>query len=125
MGKKILIVDDAAFMRLLLRDILVNGGYEIAGEAEDGNDAVAKYRGLAPDLVLMDITMPEKSGIVAVQEIMAEDPRAKIIMVSAMGQQSMVVQSIKSGAMDFVVKPFHPDRVLDSIEKALAKAVAW
>ena len=125
MGKKILVVDDAAFMRLIIRDILVGGGYEVVGEAEDGNQAVAMYKALSPDIVLMDITMPEKNGIVAVQEILADDPQAKIIMVSAMGQQAMVIQSIKSGAMDFVVKPFHSDRVLGSIEKALAKAEAW
>ena len=121
---KILIVDDAAFMRLMLRDIIIAHGFEIAGEAEDGISAGSLYKRLRPDLVLMDITMPEMNGIEAVQEIMKFDPNAKIVMVSAMGQQAMVIQSIKSGAMDFVVKPFNVDRVVDAINKALYDPVA-
>ena len=119
-----MIVDDAAFMRLMLRDIIIANGFEIAGEAEDGKGASSLYKRLKPDLVLMDITMPEMNGIDAVQEIMKFDPNAKIVMVSAMGQQAMVIQSIKSGAMDFVVKPFIVDRVVDAINKALYDAVA-
>jgi two-component system chemotaxis response regulator CheY len=122
MGKSILIVDDATFMRMILRDILVSGGFDIAGEAENGIEAVAMYKSLNPDLVLMDITMPEMDGIVAVQEIIAYDPDALIVMCSAMGQQAKVVLSIKSGAVDFVVKPFHNDRLLDALAKAFAKA---
>jgi len=123
-AKKILIVDDAAFMRLMLRDIIVAHGYEIAGEAEDGIVALNLYKRLKPDLVLMDITMPEMNGIDAVQEIMKYDPDAKIVMVSAMGQQAMVIQSVKLGAMDFVVKPFQVERVVDAINKALYDPIA-
>ncbi|MDR3120564.1 MAG: response regulator [Clostridiales bacterium] len=123
MGKKILIVDDATFMRMMIRDILVANGYEIAGEAENGIQAVSMFKRTAPDLVLMDITMPEMDGIRAVKEIMKADQTARIVMVSAMGQQAMVIQSIQSGALDFVVKPFQPDRVVDAIDKALAAAV--
>ncbi|MCL2058741.1 MAG: response regulator [Oscillospiraceae bacterium] len=123
MGKRILIVDDAAFMRMMLRDILVVKGFEIAGEAENGIEAGAMYKRLRPDLVLMDITMPEMDGIKAVQEILKTDPDARIVMVSAMGQQAMVIQSIKAGAMDFVVKPFHTDRVVDAVNKALFDTV--
>ena len=119
MGNRILIVDDAAFMRMMLRDILIVKGYELVGEAADGYEAVSMYKTLKPDLVLMDITMPEKNGISALKEIIAYDPDAKIVMVSAMGQQAMVIQSIKAGAIDFVVKPFHTERVADSINKAL------
>ena len=123
MGKKILIVDDAAFMRMMLRDILIVNDFEIAGEAENGGEAISLFKRLRPDLVLMDITMPEMDGIKAVREIKRLDPDARIVMVSAMGQQAMVIQSIKSGAMDFVVKPFQADRVTDAINKALYDSV--
>jgi two-component system chemotaxis response regulator CheY len=123
MGKKILIVDDAAFMRLMLKDIIVNNGFEIAGEAENGIEAGAMYKRLKPDLVLMDITMPDMNGIESVQDIIKYDPLARIVMVSAMGQQAMVIQSIKCGAMDFVVKPFHADRVVEAIKKALYDSI--
>ena len=123
MGKRILIVDDAAFMRMMLRDILVVKGFEIVGEAENGIEAGSLFKRLKPDLVLMDITMPEMNGIEAVQEILKIDPDARIVMVSAMGQQAMVIQSIKAGAMDFVVKPFHTDRVIDAVNKALYDTV--
>jgi len=119
MAKRILIVDDAAFMRIMLRDIVVAAGFEVAGEAVDGAEASSLYKKRKPDLVLMDITMPEVSGIQAVTDIMEHDPDAKIIMVSAMGQQSMVIQSIMLGALDFVVKPFRAERVKDAINKAL------
>jgi len=124
MGKRILIVDDASFMRMMLRDILLAKGFDIAGEAENGIEASILFKRLNPDLVLMDITMPEMNGIQAVSDIIKIDPDAKIIMVSAMGQQAMVIQSIKAGAIDFVVKPFHADRVVDAINKALYDAVA-
>lgn len=119
MGKKILIVDDAAFMRMMLKNILTQNGYEIAGEASNGLEAVTLYKELKPDLVTMDITMPEMDGITAVKEIKKLDPEAKIIMCSAMGQQAMVIESIQAGARDFVVKPFQPDRVLEAVKKVI------
>ena len=115
----VLVVDDAAFMRMMLKDILTKGGYEIAGEAADGVEAVARYNELHPDLVTLDITMPNKDGIQALKEIKASDPAATCIMCSAMGQQSMVIAAIQSGAKDFIVKPFQADRVLESIRKVL------
>lgn len=118
--KRILVVDDAAFMRMMLKDILQKGGYEVVGEAVNGIDAIEKYNALKPDLVTMDITMPEMEGIEALQKIRSADPGAKVIMCSAMGQQLMVVQAIQSGAKDFVVKPFQPDRVLAAVQKVLA-----
>lgn len=120
MGNRILVVDDAAFMRMMIKDILTKNGFEVVGEAADGAQAVEKYRELKPDLVTMDITMPEKDGISALKEIKAEDPNARIIMCSAMGQQSMVIDAIQAGAKDFIVKPFQPDRVIEAISKTLA-----
>lgn len=119
MGKKVLIVDDAAFMRMMIRDILERHGYEVVGEAENGEQAVEMYKKLRPDLVTMDITMPEMDGITAVKEIMKFDPKAKIIMSSAMGQQAMVIDAIQAGARDFIVKPFQPERVLEAVTKVL------
>ena len=119
MGKRILVVDDATFMRMMIKDILTGSGYEIIGEAENGVQAVSMFKRLTPDLVIMDITMPEMDGIRAVKEIIKVDGKARIIMCSAMGQQAMVIQSIQSGALDFVVKPFQPDRVLEAVGKAL------
>lgn len=120
MGKKILIVDDAAFMRMMLKDILSKEGYEIVGEAKNGQDAIEKYNELNPDLVTMDITMPEVDGIEAVKKIKSEDGNATVVMCSAMGQQSMVIEAIQAGAKDFIVKPFQKDRVLEAVQKALA-----
>ena len=120
MAKNILICDDAAFMRMMIKDILTKNGYNIAGEAENGQKAVEKYAELKPDLVLMDITMPEMDGIAAVKEIKTTYPDAKVVMVSAMGQQAMVIEAIRSGAADFIVKPFQPDRVLEALGKALS-----
>lgn len=119
MSKRVLIVDDAAFMRMMLKNILTQNGYEVAGEASNGLEAVTLYKELKPDLVTMDITMPEMDGITAVKEIKKIDPEAKIIMCSAMGQQAMVIESIQAGARDFVVKPFQPDRVLEAVKKVL------
>ncbi|MGQ9778463.1 MAG: response regulator [Bacillota bacterium] len=119
MRNRVLVVDDAAFMRMMIKDILRKGGYQVVGEAEDGIKAIEKYRELKPDLVTMDITMPEMDGITAVKEIKAIDPNAVIIMCSAMGQQAMVIDAIQAGAKDFIVKPFQPDRVLEAIRKAL------
>ncbi|NLO82767.1 MAG: response regulator [Clostridiales bacterium] len=119
MSKKILIVDDAAFMRMMIKDILTKNGFIVAGEAENGIKAVEKYKELRPDLVIMDITMPDMDGIQAVREIKKIDPGAKIVMCSAMGQQAMVIESIQAGARDFVVKPFQADRVIEAVKKAI------
>ena len=116
---KVLITDDAAFMRMMLKDILTKGGYEIAGEAVNGNEAIEKYNQFKPDLVTMDITMPICDGITALKQIMASDPAAKVVMCSAMGQQAMVIESIQSGAKDFIVKPFQPQRVLEAVKKLI------
>ncbi|PLV56817.1 chemotaxis protein CheY [Thermotoga sp. SG1] len=117
MAKRVLIVDDAAFMRMMLKDIIVKAGYEVAGEATNGREAVEKYKELKPDIVTMDITMPEMNGIDAIKEIMKIDPNAKIIVCSAMGQQAMVIEAIKAGAKDFIVKPFQPSRVVEALNK--------
>jgi len=119
MAKRVLIVDDAAFMRMMLKDILKRGGYEVIGEAGNGLEAVSLYRDLHPDLVTLDITMPEMDGIAALKQIRSLDPEAKVIMVSAMGQQAMVIEAIQSGARDFIVKPFQAERVLEAIRKVL------
>ena len=119
MAKNILICDDAAFMRMMIKDILTKNGYTIVGEAENGQKAVEKYNETKPDLVMMDITMPDMDGIQALKKIKATDPNAAIIMCSAMGQQAMVIESIQSGAKDFIVKPFQPDRVLEAVKKAI------
>ena len=119
MAKNILIWDDAAFMRMMIKDILTKNGYNIAGEAENGAKAVEKYNELKPDLVLMDITMPEMDGIQALKKIKETDPNASVIMCSAMGQQAMVIESIQSGAKDFIVKPFQADRVLEAVQKVV------
>ncbi|MFK9090545.1 response regulator [Bacillus salipaludis] len=115
----VLIVDDAAFMRMMLKDILNKNGLEVVGEAVNGADAIEKYQELQPDIVTMDITMPEMDGITSVKQIKASHPQAKIIMCSAMGQQPMVLEAIQAGAKDFIVKPFQADRVIDSINKVL------
>ena len=120
MGARILIVDDAAFMRMMIKDILTKNGYQIVGEAENGKVALKKYQELTPDLTTMDITMPEMDGINAVKEIKKVDPKANIIMCSAMGQQAMVIDAIQAGAKDFIVKPFQPDRVMEAVRKALS-----
>ena len=119
MAKNILICDDAAFMRMMIKDILTKNGYNVVGEAENGAKAVEKYQELKPDLVLMDITMPEMDGIQSLKAIKAADPSATVIMCSAMGQQAMVIESIQSGAKDFIVKPFQQDRVLEAVRKVV------
>ena len=119
MAKNILICDDAAFMRMMIKDILTKNGYNIAGEAENGAKAVEKYNELKPDLVLMDITLPVMDGIQALKKIKETDPNASVIMCSAMGQQAMVIESIQSGAKDFIVKPFQADRVLEAVQKVV------
>ncbi|MDQ0337274.1 two-component system chemotaxis response regulator CheY [Caldalkalibacillus uzonensis] len=116
---KILVVDDAAFMRMMIKDILTKNGYEVVGEAADGQQAVEQYSELKPDLVTMDITMPEMDGITALKKIKEIDPEAKVVMCSAMGQQAMVIDAIQAGAKDFIVKPFQADRVLEAIKKVI------
>ena len=119
MAKNVLICDDAAFMRMMIKDILTKNGYEIAGEAENGQKAVEKYNETKPDLVLMDITMPEMDGIQALKKIKEIDAGANVIMCSAMGQQAMVIEAIQSGAKDFIVKPFQAERVLEAVKKVV------
>lgn len=116
---KILITDDAAFMRMQLKNILTKQGHEIVGEAENGRDAIEKYKELRPEIVTMDITMPEMNGVEAVKGIKEVDAGATIIMCSAMGQQGMVVEAIQAGARDFIVKPFTAERIQEAVEKAL------
>jgi two-component system chemotaxis response regulator CheY len=120
MTTKVLVVDDAAFMRMMLSKILTDNGYTVVGEAANGAEAVEKYEELHPDIVTMDITMPGVSGVEAVQRIVKKDPEAKVIMVSAMGQQSMVVEAIRAGAKDFIVKPFNAERIVDAFRKIAA-----
>jgi two-component system, chemotaxis family, chemotaxis protein CheY len=116
---RVLIVDDAAFMRMMIKDILEKNGFEVVGEANNGIKAVEIYKKERPDVVTMDITMPDMDGIEAVKQIKAFDPAAKVIMCSAMGQQTMVMDAIRAGARDFIVKPFQADRVLEAIRKAV------
>ena len=117
---RVLVVDDAAFMRKMVGDALAKGGHEVVGEAGNGVEAVARFQEIKPDLVTLDITMPEKDGLAALAEIVAVDPSAKVVMCSALGQESKVLEAIKLGAKDFVVKPFQPDRVIEAVGKALA-----
>ena len=119
MAKNILICDDAAFMRMMIKDILTKNGYNVAGEAENGMKAVEKFKEVNPDLVLMDITMPEMDGIQALKEIKKIDGGALVIMCSAMGQQAMVIESIQAGAKDFIVKPFQAERVIEAVKKVV------
>lgn len=119
----ILVVDDAAFMRMMLKDILEKLGYHVCGEASNGNEALEKYKELKPDLVTLDITMPEVDGIQALKNIKAYDKNALVIMCSAMGQQGMVLESIQAGARDFIVKPFNPDRIKEAMNKVLKSEV--
>ncbi|HOV14330.1 MAG TPA: response regulator [Spirochaetota bacterium] len=119
MGARVLIVDDLAFIKLIIRDTLEKTGFEVVGEASNGVEAVDMYKRLKPDIVLMDITMPRMDGIQALQEIMKSDTAAKVIMCSALGQQKLIIQSIQLGAKDFIVKPFKPERIVGAIKKAL------
>jgi len=119
MSRTVLVVDDAIFMRTMIGDILKQAGIEVVGEAASGVEAVQRYKELKPDLVTMDIVMPDMGGIDAVREIIKEDPEAKILMCSAMGQQGLVVEAIQAGARDFVVKPFQPSRVIEAVQRLL------
>lgn len=119
MAPSVLIVDDALFMRMMIKDILSKDGFEVVGEAENGVEAVKKYAELKPDLVTMDIVMPEMDGIEAVRNIMKLDPKARVLMCSAMGQQPLVVEALEAGAKDFIIKPFQPAKVVEAVRKAL------
>ncbi|MBR4079426.1 MAG: response regulator [Christensenellaceae bacterium] len=119
MAKRILICDDSPFMRLILKEFLLSEGYEIAGEAENGEQAIARYKDLKPDLLLMDITMPVMDGLQALKMIIEEDRTAKVIMASAIGQQEFVMQCMKNGAKDFVIKPYKKERIIEAVAKAL------
>jgi two-component system, chemotaxis family, chemotaxis protein CheY len=117
---RVLVVDDAAFMRKLVSDVLTKGGHEVVGEAGNGVEAITRFQELKPEVMTLDITMPEKDGLSALKDIMELEPSARVVMCSALGQESKVLESIKLGAKDFVVKPFQPDRVLEAVAKALA-----
>ncbi|MCR4926214.1 MAG: response regulator [Clostridiales bacterium] len=119
MGKKIMLVDDAAFMRMMIKDTLTKNGYTEIVEAGNGAIAVANYQTEKPDLVIMDITMPEMDGLEALKQIRAMDSEAKVVMCSAMGQEAMVVDALKQGAKDFIVKPFKPDRIMKTVNNIL------
>jgi two-component system chemotaxis response regulator CheY len=121
MPRKVLIVDDAVFMRNMIRDIFVSGGYDVVGEAANGLEAVEKYRSLRPDLVTMDIVMPFKSGIEATREIVGADHNAVIVMCSALGQESLVMEAIEAGATDFIIKTFKEEEVLQIVRKVLGE----
>ncbi|AER65843.1 response regulator receiver protein [Thermovirga lienii DSM 17291] len=116
----IMVVDDAAFMRIMMKDILEKGNHTVVAEAENGKQALLEYAKTKPDLVTLDITMPELDGLNTLLALKKLDPNAKVVMVSAMGQQNIVIQAIKAGAKDFVVKPFQPERVLEAVNKALS-----
>lgn len=118
--KRVLLVDDAIFMRLVLKNILVKEGYEVVAEASNGLEAIEAYKKHQPDIVTMDITMPEMDGIVALRELLKIDSKAKVCMVSAMGQEKVILESVKSGAKDFIIKPFTPDIVLETMRKLSA-----
>ena len=119
MSIKVLVVDDAIFMRSMIRDIFARSPFVIAGEAENGLEAIEMYKLLRPDITTMDIVMPEVDGITALKEIMKFDPQAKVVMCSALGQESLIAESIEAGAKDFIVKPFHPNKVLKVVRSVL------
>jgi len=115
---RVLLVDDALFMRTTLKKLLTEAGFEVAGEAENGQVAVERYRALKPDVVMMDITMPQMDGLAALKEIMKIDPGAKVVMCTALGQERRVMEAVKSGAKDYIVKPFKPEKVVEAVKKA-------
>ncbi len=120
MAIRVLLVDDLAFIRMVQRDLLGRQGYEIVGEASDGIEGVKQYEALQPDIVLMDITMPNMNGLEAVRRILAQAPQARIVICSALGQQQLILDAIHLGIKDFIVKPFKPERLLSALAKALA-----
>ena len=117
MGKRVLVTADTAFMRMTLRNVLEKNGFEVVGEAADGEESVALYQELRPDVVTMDITMPKMDGITAIKKILEIDPNAKVIVCSAMGQKPMVIEALNAGAKDFLVKPFQPERIIEALRK--------
>ncbi len=119
MKARVLIADDASFMRQMIREIIEEEGYEVVGEATNGIEAVAQYTELLPDLVTMDIVMPKCSGIDAVKGIMKDDPSARVVMCSALGQETLVMEALQAGARDFIVKPFKPENVIATLKKVL------
>ena len=121
MKARVLIADDASFMRQMIREIIEPEGYEVVGEATNGIEAVEQFTELHPDLVTMDIVMPKRSGIDAVKEILTVDPEARVVMCSALGQETLVMEALQAGAKDFIVKPFKPDAVLTTMAKILEK----
>jgi two-component system, chemotaxis family, chemotaxis protein CheY len=121
MAHRILIVDDAPIIRLMLKDILTVNGYSVVGEGNDGNEGIEKFKELSPDLVTMDITMPEKDGIRALQEILAIDQNAKVIVITAIDQRDSLMEAIRAGATDYIIKPFETDRVLSAIRRAFGE----
>ncbi|MDY0269121.1 response regulator [Trichloromonas sp.] len=122
MGLRVLIVDDALFMRGMLKDFFIKGGHEVVGEAADGREAVAQYRRLRPDLVTMDIVMPQVGGLEALAEIRREDPEACVVMCSAMGQEALILEAVRAGARDFIVKPFSEEKVLETARRVTRRA---
>ncbi len=121
MKSSVLIVDDLAFVRMMIKDILIKYGFSICGEASNGVEAVKKYSELKPDVVLLDITMPVMNGLEALQRIMISDPHARIIMCSALGQQKLIISAIQAGAKDFIVKPFKEERLISALKKVIEK----
>ncbi len=119
MAVKVLLADDLSFMRMVQKEILVDKGYDVVGEASDGLEAIEKYQSLKPDVIILDITMPNMNGLDAMHQIFQQDKEAKIIICSALGQQQLIVEAIKAGVKDFIVKPFKPERMLSALEKAL------
>lgn len=119
---RLLVVDDATFIRHILVDLLTTHGHEVVGQATNGNEAVAQFRLLRPDVVTLDITMPEKDGIEALREIMAEDPAARVIVCSALKEKTRVIEALQAGARDYILKPLRPERVLESVEKVLLRS---
>jgi len=119
-SRRVLIVDDAVVMRMMIKGILAKSGFEIVGEAQNGVEAVEKYVQLRPDLVTMDVVMPEMDGIAAVRQILSHDPAARIVMCTSMGQQALVVEAIQAGAKSFITKPFQPPKIVETLNKVLA-----
>lgn len=122
MRRRVLIADDAAFMREMLRDILRDSDFEVVGEASNGDEAVSRFQELTPDLITLDIVMPGKSGLEVLSEMVAIDPGACVVMCSALGQEALVMEALEAGAKEYIIKPFKPDQVLGALNEALQKS---